>query len=444
MNLRLIVPLGVVATSVVIASCSSGLGNNLPPSPTAPPTNQASTNAPVGLELGVELSDPAGDPVVAGVVVPAGGSQPERDVVLTVFTTSDAAGDGAATNVSRDLVDDSNGAADVFVAAVSAQDIDHDAFSQSLAGKFRHPRCVTCHSMTSATTTAFGGSVLVNGVPQTPPGFTPHAGALPGVNFPANNPGACETCHVNSTDFPVVDWKAPESSFDLRTESVAALNARAQIPPTGDLEHFKGDPRVLWALDSGILPKVGGRNGIADDDHDGVIEPTDTDGVIRTVPGGSAKFIEQIEAWEQAGFPATAVDAVRDVTLVSRRVGGGAAGNGASTRPQVRFVPNGAFAAPGVIGTLHIAYQSDATDLVAGDTNDEWDIFVHDRDHGTTERISVNIGGEQGNDTSRNPSISGDGQFVSFYSYADNLVEGDTNDEEDIFVQSPMSFYTNK
>ena len=91
-----------------------------------------------------------------------------------------------------------------------------------------------------------------------------------------------------------------------------------------------------------------------------------------------------------------------------------------------------------------VAFHSRASNLVAGDTNDEWDIFVHDRDHGTTERISINIGGEQGNDTSRNPSISGDGQFVSFYSYADNLVEGDTNDEEDIFVQSPMSFYTNK
>ena len=91
-----------------------------------------------------------------------------------------------------------------------------------------------------------------------------------------------------------------------------------------------------------------------------------------------------------------------------------------------------------------VAFHSRAGNLVEGDTNDEWDIFVHDRDHGTTERISVNVSGEQGNDTSRNPSISGNGQFVSFYSYADNLVEGDTNDEEDIFVQSPMSFYTNK
>lgn len=72
--------------------------------------------------------------------------------------------------------------------------------------------------------------------------------------------------------------------------------------------------------------------------------------------------------------------------------------------------------------------------LVPGDTNNEWDVFVHDREQRTTSRISVSSEGQQGNGSSSGPSISADGRFVAFGSAASNLVPGDTNQEYDAFV----------
>ncbi len=84
----------------------------------------------------------------------------------------------------------------------------------------------------------------------------------------------------------------------------------------------------------------------------------------------------------------------------------------------------------------HVAFRSAATNLVgAGDTNASWDIFAHDRQSGTTERVSVSAGGVQANSDSEHPSISTDGRFVAFTSAASNLVAGDTNGTRDVFVR---------
>src|SRR5438477_435698 len=72
-----------------------------------------------------------------------------------------------------------------------------------------------------------------------------------------------------------------------------------------------------------------------------------------------------------------------------------------------------------------VAFMSSASNLVAGDTNGSDDIFVRDRQSGTTERMSVATGGAQGNNSSYLPSISADGRFVAFASTAFNLVAGD-------------------
>lgn len=81
-----------------------------------------------------------------------------------------------------------------------------------------------------------------------------------------------------------------------------------------------------------------------------------------------------------------------------------------------------------------VAFQSPASNLVPGDTNGVQDVFVHDRQTGQTERISVDSSGIQGNDESWYPSISGDGRFVAFQSLANNLVTGDTNAVSDVFI----------
>ena len=64
-----------------------------------------------------------------------------------------------------------------------------------------------------------------------------------------------------------------------------------------------------------------------------------------------------------------------------------------------------------------------------GDTNGAFDVFVRDRQTGTTERVSIGPGGVQGDGRSSVPSISADGRFVAFTSSASNLVPGDTNGE---------------
>lgn len=81
-----------------------------------------------------------------------------------------------------------------------------------------------------------------------------------------------------------------------------------------------------------------------------------------------------------------------------------------------------------------IVFFSQATNLVADDTNGSHDIFVHDQQTGETTRVSLNGDGVEGNGTSWYPSISGNGRFISFYSEANNLIAGDTNGIGDIFV----------
>ena len=87
----------------------------------------------------------------------------------------------------------------------------------------------------------------------------------------------------------------------------------------------------------------------------------------------------------------------------------------------------------------YVAFESTADNLVPNDTSDEWgypisDIFVRDRQTGQTERVSVTSGGAQGNNFSGWPSISADGRYVAFDSIATNLVPGDTNSVTDVFV----------
>jgi Tol biopolymer transport system component len=81
-----------------------------------------------------------------------------------------------------------------------------------------------------------------------------------------------------------------------------------------------------------------------------------------------------------------------------------------------------------------VAFTSNASTLVTGDTNGHPDIFVHDRVAGGTYRVSVTRTGGQANDFSENAAISGDGEWVAFDSFATNLVPGDDNVMLDVFV----------
>ncbi|HYC21145.1 MAG TPA: DUF4215 domain-containing protein [Candidatus Bathyarchaeia archaeon] len=91
----------------------------------------------------------------------------------------------------------------------------------------------------------------------------------------------------------------------------------------------------------------------------------------------------------------------------------------------------------------YVAFVSQATNLVPGDTNGHFDVFVHDRVSGTTERVSVDSSGQQGNQDSLNPAISGDGRFVAFAS-ASAFVSGDTNGKFDVFVRDRVAQTTER
>ena len=81
-----------------------------------------------------------------------------------------------------------------------------------------------------------------------------------------------------------------------------------------------------------------------------------------------------------------------------------------------------------------VAFSSEASNLVPGDTNGVRDIFVHDREKRTTRLVSVASGGPQGNEGSRSAAISSDGRFVTFWSLASNLVTEDLPGTADVFI----------
>jgi Tol biopolymer transport system component len=83
----------------------------------------------------------------------------------------------------------------------------------------------------------------------------------------------------------------------------------------------------------------------------------------------------------------------------------------------------------------YVAFLSFATNMVANDTNGAADVFVRDRQAGTTQLVSVAVSGGVGNGSSAYPVLSADGRYVVFVSNASNLVAADTNGTSDVFVR---------
>ena len=92
----------------------------------------------------------------------------------------------------------------------------------------------------------------------------------------------------------------------------------------------------------------------------------------------------------------------------------------------------------------YVAFASYASNLVAGDTNGSFDIFLHDRQTGETKRVSVTSSGTQGNGSSMDPCLTADGRYILFRSDASNLVSGDTNDRTDVFLHDNQTGETKR
>ena len=155
---------------------------------------------------------------------------------------------------------------------------------------------------------------------------------------------------------------------------------------------------------------------------------------ISFIQGGSDPSINadgRYVAYENSGEDADGVpgrhvylhDRVADTTVRVSCAPNGDRGNGPSSRSSI--------SADG----RYVAFVSDATNLVNGDTSIE-DVFRWDRQTGVIQRISVSTGGVGGNNDSRSASIGGDGLHVAFGSWATNLVAGDTNGASDVFIRN--------
>ena len=127
-----------------------------------------------------------------------------------------------------------------------------------------------------------------------------------------------------------------------------------------------------------------------------------------------------------AAVPASAGVAVKTtrVTVNSAGVPGNARPGDSSNLP-ISISATGRF----------VAFSDNAPDLVEGDRNFRYDVFVRDRVRGETTRVSVSSAGAEGNNDSAFDSISANGRFVAFSSLASNLVPGDRNHRGDMFVR---------
>lgn len=119
-------------------------------------------------------------------------------------------------------------------------------------------------------------------------------------------------------------------------------------------------------------------------------------------------------------------DTIANTTVLASVDSSGIQGDGDSMAPSI--------SADG----RYVAFQSDSGNLVAGDTNSKWDIFVRDLVANTTIRISVDDNGAQSNDASTTAVLSADGKYVLFTSQASNLVSGDTNLKSDVFMRKVL------
>lgn len=90
----------------------------------------------------------------------------------------------------------------------------------------------------------------------------------------------------------------------------------------------------------------------------------------------------------------------------------------------------------------YVAFVSSAPDLVADDSNGVPDVFVHDRLTGQTLMASVSVTGRAASGESRAPSLSSSGRFITFSSKANDLVLGDVNNAEDVFVRDMQTGVT--
>jgi Tol biopolymer transport system component len=166
------------------------------------------------------------------------------------------------------------------------------------------------------------------------------------------------------------------------------------------------------------VPALGGR------------QPTESMYLVGSTPDGSVLFLVAPD-----GFVAGDVNGQDDLIAFDRNTGvhtillhalGGGSPNAVPDAPRATSAAS------------RIVFHSDASNLVAGDTNGLMDVFILVRATGVVTRASVGNGGVQGDDTSHSGDASDDGRFVVFDSHADNLVAGSASNDNQVFLRDTL------
>ncbi|MEM7201270.1 MAG: PKD domain-containing protein [Planctomycetota bacterium] len=410
----------LILATVVLSTCSRDV--NTFDVRAARAVRVRAEHPPLGFDPGVALTSEAGTAItnvaIAGAAIPSAGAEDVR-MAFVAFTTAAAAddADGAGTPLDDSLAmgADANAAEDVFVAAVVNPErmvrgqAFPTGFRQSFAWVFRDQRCERCH-----------GFLEEGGLGESPE----HRGSTDLTQCTQCHtageiraPGVAEPAHIV--------WNAARG-VEFRAMDEAGLFEQAMRGrPTPD-EHLRDDGKILWAIGHGHVP-------------------FDRIAAGGPVPMSVQDWQDSIDAWSLAGLPFdSAAGAVKDVALASRRASAATAGNAGAQAPAITFVPNGSFV-PGSgdpAGWVHVAYASDATDVIDGVPSPNRDVYV--------TRLAVNVTfdagleletvtlafadvalvsesrlGKQGGDgASDRPAISADGGRVAYRSAATDLVDG--------------------
>ncbi len=174
---------------------------------------------------------------------------------------------------------------------------------------------------------------------------------------------------------------------------------------------------LLSSTPDGLPPKY-------KDSRDGGISPDGSTAAFAStaelVPGAPS-------AWQGAAWQMYVRDIASGQIRGASTTSGGVWGNGTCGHPSLSKTGR------------WVAFYSFANNLVSGDTNGEGDVFVKDMSTGALELISQSTGGGRGNQRSWDPAMSDDGRYVAFASYASNLVSGDTNGTWDIFLRDRVA-----
>ena len=199
-----------------------------------------------------------------------------------------------------------------------------------------------------------------------------------------------------------------------RTLRVSVASDGAQANDEADLPAISADGRyVAFASEASNLVS-GDNNNVCDTDNNGVYTDNCPDVFVRD------RDVDEDGIFDEPGQVSTA-----RISVASD----GAQATGWSAVSSLSSDGN------------YVAFESRAYDLVSGDTNGAWDIFVHDRQTEVTSRVSVASDGAQGNAESKSPSLSADGRYVAFVSQA-SLVSDDTNGMSDIYLHNRQTGQT--